>query len=133
MTADPVTPHAGQVRRWHPDTRSSSGAPIGTFTVLRRATAEESPLFGEEPHWWVQRPGWGDPSWQSERHLMERSLPHVPPAPGQLRQMPDGGPLVLLVEFRSSLIGYWVTIGPGGRQLWIDEYKLSDLSELVSA
>lgn len=131
MTVAQAPPHVGQVRRWHPDTRSSSGAPIGTLTVLRRAVVEESRLFGEEPHWWAQRPVDSKPHWYSERHLMEQSLPHVPPAPGQLRQMPDGM-LVLLVELRAEPNGYWVAIGPGGRRLYIDGHRMEVLSDLVS-
>jgi hypothetical protein len=130
VTADPAPPHAGQVRRWHPADPYEYRSTACIFTVLRQATAEEDPLFGEEAYWWAQRRGL-EPHWHSESDLMRRSLPYVPPSPGQLRQMPDGT-LVLLVEFCPGLSGHWVAIGPGGVELWIDGRRMEVQSDLMS-
>ena len=131
MTVAQAPPHVGQVRRWHPADPYEYRSTGCIFTVLRRATVEESPLFGEEAYWWAQRRGL-EPYWYSESDLMELSLPHVPPVPGQLRRMP-GGPLLLLVEFCSGLSGHWVAIGPGGRRLYIDGHRMEVQSDLISA
>jgi hypothetical protein len=97
---------------------------------------DESPLFGEEPYWWIQererlRRVMYDPRWYKESTILDSSDLYVPPEPGQLRLFPGSRPF-MLVELSDGPVKTWTTIGPDGISRYVYPIDVEELSELVA-